>query len=246
MISVAIATFTEPKLKMRFLKQIRKNELFANLTDEEINAVFENVTARMVKKAAGKIVSTPNESPKELCIIIDGNIVMYCVKNDGKKEVVNSVIDGAMFGIEAGLTGKKLTFYAASARDTELLYIDIQSLMDLGTKQVGAASIKLYKNLAAYLSEKVIRLESNTDFITTKGMRKKIAKLVYEKYLTQGTFDVRMGMDRNQMAKFLNVSRPSMSREMIRMREESIIAFRKDAISITDIERLKKILGDED
>jgi len=210
------------------------------MTDGELDIVFDSVSARIVKKPAGKIIAAPTDVPTELCIVV----VMYRVKSDGKKEVVSSIIDGAMFGLEAAVSGNGLGVYAASARDTELLYITVESLLQIGKKaSESEAAVKLYSNLTAYLCEKVLRLESNTGYITTKGMRKKIAKLIYEKYAEQQSFDVKLGIDRNQMAKFLNVSRPSMSREMIRMREEGIIEFRKDAIHIKDIEKLKAILG---
>jgi len=38
------------------------------------------------------------------------------------------------------------------------------------------------------------------------------------------------------------VSRPSMSREMMRMRDEGIITFRKDKITITDLAALEAIV----
>jgi DNA-binding transcriptional regulator LsrR (DeoR family) len=47
-------------------------------------------------------------------------------------------------------------------------------------------------------------------------------------------------MNRQQLADFLNVSRPSMSRELSRMRDEGIIDFHLSAVRILDIERLKE------
>ena len=88
-------------------------------------------------------------------------------------------------------------------------------------------------------------LKCNNDFITIKGMRKKIAKFIYEKYVEQGAREVRLGVDRNGMAKYLNVSRPSMSREMINMREQGLFEFRKDLITIKDPEGLRKIVYEE-
>jgi Mn-dependent DtxR family transcriptional regulator len=49
-------------------------------------------------------------------------------------------------------------------------------------------------------------------------------------------------MDRNEMAAFLNVSRPSMSREMMRMRDEGIMEFWKDKITIKNIQKLTAIV----
>jgi len=45
-------------------------------------------------------------------------------------------------------------------------------------------------------------------------------------------------MNRNDMADFLNVSRPSMCREMSRMKDEGIIDYHRSTIDIRDIEAL--------
>lgn len=49
-------------------------------------------------------------------------------------------------------------------------------------------------------------------------------------------------MNRKEFAEFLNVSRPSLSREMSRMRDEGIIDFHMSAVKIIDLDRLKKHL----
>jgi Mn-dependent DtxR family transcriptional regulator len=49
-----------------------------------------------------------------------------------------------------------------------------------------------------------------------------------------------ISLKRNELAEFLNVSRPSLSREMIKMKDEGIIDFYKSSFKIIDIERLKK------
>ena len=73
-------------------------------------------------------------------------------------------------------------------------------------------------------------------------MRNKIAKLIYDKYCEQNSLTVSLGMNRNEMAKYLNVSRPSMSREMGRMRDnDDMFTFRKEIIVIKDLEALKKL-----
>jgi DNA-binding transcriptional regulator LsrR (DeoR family) len=46
-------------------------------------------------------------------------------------------------------------------------------------------------------------------------------------------------LKRNELADFLNVSRPSMSREMCAMRDEGIIEFHLSTFKIKDLEALK-------
>jgi len=231
---------------MKFFKQIKKNVLFEDLTDKEVEAVFDCLSARIVKKYTGTIIARPNDIPKEICIVIDGNIVEFVIKNSGEREVISSIVDGGMFGLEQCFTKSELKYYVASARDCTLLYIDASSLIDYCNSNC-VYHKKLIKNAVTALSQKILDLESNNGYMTIRGMRRKIAKLIYDKYLAQNSLEVHLGVDRNQMAKFLNVSRPSMSREMMKMRDnDNIFTFRKDLICITDLEKLKKIVEEAD
>ena len=49
-------------------------------------------------------------------------------------------------------------------------------------------------------------------------------------------------LKRNEMAEFLNVARPSLSREMCRMRDEGLIDFHQSTIKIEDLEALKNLI----
>jgi len=48
-------------------------------------------------------------------------------------------------------------------------------------------------------------------------------------------------LKRNELADFLNVSRPSLSREMSRLMEEGIIDFHRASIKIKDLDSLRRM-----
>ncbi|HHY04413.1 MAG TPA: winged helix-turn-helix domain-containing protein, partial [Thermoanaerobacterales bacterium] len=60
-----------------------------------------------------------------------------------------------------------------------------------------------------------------------------------DQYKKTGKTTFVLPMNRNDMADFLNVSRPSMSREMSRMKDEGIIDFHLSTIKIKDIQALR-------
>jgi CRP-like cAMP-binding protein len=78
------------------------------------------------------------------------------------------------------------------------------------------------------------------EYISIKTMRSKLSTFIYEQYLKGKTTTLTLPMNRQQLADFLNVSRPSMSRELSRMRDEGIIDFHLSAVRIIDIEKLKE------
>lgn len=227
---------------MRIIKQIKKCALFDGFTDAEINKLFDCMKARIVKYSRGKLVAKDNTEIKEICILLEGNLVEFTAKNNGKREVIHSIVDGEVFGLSQAFCPPHLLGYCVvAALESSVLYLSAESITAVCSKTC-PHHIKLINNVLKALGEKVAELENNNGYITIKGMRKKIAKLVYDKYLAQGNLTVNLGMNRNEMAKYLNVSRPSMSREMMRMRDnDGIFNFRKEIIEIKNLDALRKL-----
>ena len=134
--------------------------------------------------------------------------------------------------------------YVTAVTDCILLFINADSLTETCEKACPCHR-KLIGNLICVLCNQITELKNNNSFMAIKGMRRKIAKFIYDKYLEQDSRIVQLGVDRNGMAKYLNVSRPSMSREMINMREEGIFDFRKEIVTIKDLDSLRQIALDD-
>ena len=61
-----------------------------------------------------------------------------------------------------------------------------------------------------------------------------------EEYKKQGSNVIKVPLSRKEMAEHMGIQRPSLSRELIKMREEGIIEFDKKTITIKDMGRLSK------
>ena len=226
---------------MKFFRQLKNCDLFCGFSDADINKLFDAVEAKIVKYSRGQLIAKSGDKVAEIGVILDGNLIAYLMKNN-KPEIVRSLSDSDCFGYECAYGQNPVLGYnVAAALDSTVLYINAESLLGFGKTDLDLYE-KTIKNLLSVLTEKVNDLENNRGYITIKGMRKKIAKLIYDKYLEQGELTVDLGMNRNEMAKYLNVSRPSMSREMMRMRDnDKMFEFRKGIIEIKDLEALKKL-----
>lgn len=227
---------------MNFIKLIRKSALFTDLSDREINTLFDCLKGRIVMKSKGMLVAKAEDEMTDACIVLDGSLLEFSTNMDGTREPIGTLSAGDCYGLYQGyLPDKKLGHYVVAINDVSLLYLDISSITTMCEKACPCHQ-KLICNVMSYLSCKISSLKENNSYITTKGMRQKIAKLVYDKYIEQKTMTVFLGIDRNEMAAYLNVSRPSMSREMMRMREDGIFDFWKDKITIKDVTALENIL----
>jgi CRP-like cAMP-binding protein len=95
------------------------------------------------------------------------------------------------------------------------------------------------RNMLRIISARALFLNKKVEYLTIKSMRGKISTYFLEQYQKTGKMIFLLPMKRNELAEFLNVSRPSMSREMCRMRDEKIIDFNMASIKIINLEALK-------
>lgn len=227
---------------MNFLKLIKKNCLFKDFNDKEINSLFDCMKGRIVMKSKGMLVAKEESEAEELGIILQGELLMFVTKLNGTKEPIKMLSTGEMFGLhQYYLEEKRLGFNLVAATDVTLLYLNTATIVTMCEKACKCHQELIFQ-VFRYLSNRIENLENNNNYMSIKGMRQKIAKLVYDKYTETRESIIFLGMDRNEMARYLNVSRPSMSREMMRMRDEGIFEFWKDKITIKDIKSLEDII----
>ena len=78
--------------------------------------------------------------------------------------------------------------------------------------------------------------------LTMENIRQKISDFLREEYKKQKSHTIKVSLSRQEMSEHMGIERPSLSRELGRMREEGIIEFDKKTIIIKDMEALNHLL----
>jgi len=221
---------------------IKKNVLFSNFNNEEINAIFDCLNAKMIKVATGTILTRAGEKVDNITLILKGGAIKFRIKENGQNEAIEELVEGSTYGdVEGFLPSPRYSYSVVTSKETMILNVDISTIVTLSDEAYSPHQ-KLINNCLANLARKVLGLESDTQYLVIKSMRLKLAKLIYDAYKEQKTLEVNLGLNRNEMAEFLNVSRPSMSREMCRMRDEGMFEFRKELIQIKNLKAIESIV----
>ena len=90
------------------------------------------------------------------------------------------------------------------------------------------------------VSNRALMLNKKLEYLSIKSLRGKISTYLLEEQKKEGNTTFQLNLNRNELADFINVSRPSLSRELGKMRDEGLIDFHSTAIKINDFEALKK------
>ena len=80
--------------------------------------------------------------------------------------------------------------------------------------------------------------------LSQDSIRKKISNFLLSEHKNQNNTVLTFNYSRKKMAELLNIPRPSLSRELINMRDEGIIGFDKSTITILQMNLLEQSLLD--
>lgn len=233
-------------MAFNIMKCLKRCPLFRDFEEDEVNAIFDCLRARVVVYSKGAIIVKKGDPADEIGIILDGAGIAFSETLGNKKVVEKELLEGDTFGEVDGYLDERVYPYSVviASPEAHVMFITVSTIVKQCSKTCPYHQ-KLLTNTLRTLAERVHSAKQDNDYLSIKSMRLKIAKLIYAAWEEQRSDVVFLGKNRNEMAEYLNVSRPSMSREMMRMRDERIIDFWKDKITILDLSALREIVAGE-
>jgi len=94
--------------------------------------------------------------------------------------------------------------------------------------------------LITVISDKTLTLTDKINSITLKTIRQCITEFLIYEYSIQKSNVIKLGMSKKEMAERLGIQRPSLSRELNKMRKDGLLKYDANSITINDITMLKK------
>lgn len=221
------------------LKVLQRVEIFNNIESKELRMILNCISPKFVKYEKNEMIALAGESFEGMGIVISGEVMVIKENVAGNRTVMAKLNQGHMFGEMSAFSLQKTWPASVQAVDNcEVMFIEISKLISQCEK-VCDCHRKLIENMLVLISRKALQLNRKVEYLAIKGMREKIATYLLEQYqkTKKTTFDIEL--NRNELAEFLNVSRPSMSREIARMKDEGLIDYYKSTFRIIDLQSLK-------
>lgn len=223
----------------RYINNIMKCALFQEMTQKETIFLLDCLQPRVRSFSRNVILNAAGEPFEGVGVVLSGQVAIVKETNAGERMILSILKPGDLFGEMAAFSGKELwpaTVIAQSACSVMYLPPD---------KIAGQCALscqghrRLIMNMLGILSGKALKLSQKLEYLSIRNLRARIAAFLLEQAGENGQNTFLLSMNRNEMADFLNVSRPSLSREMGRMREEGMLDFHRSSVQIKDIEALK-------
>lgn len=223
----------------KWINVLSKCELFRGITPEELNIVFGCLKPKVSSYEKNEWVAAAGEKFTGLGIVLSGEVVVAKENAAGSRVIMAVNGPGEMFGEMAAFSGEGVWPVAVTARTLcTVMFLPAGKIVG-NCERLCTSHRQLITNLLEIVSGKALMLHRKLEYLAIKSLRGKISSFLLEQHKRTGRATFMMPMKRNELADFLNVSRPSLSREMCRMRDEGVIEFHRESIKIKELDALR-------
>jgi len=217
-----------------FLKQCI---LFKDMNYVDIDNFLKVSNFTIKKYLKGNLVVLEDSTCEELGILRKGLLEVQSLYPSGKSLTLNRLEPAEIFG-EIILFSKSNKFPSTikAIEDSEIMFIKKANLMNCLSN-----CHRFMENFLTLLSDRLFMLNKKIKMLTMENIRQKIGDFLREEYKKQKTLIIKVPLSRQEMAEHMGIQRPSLSRELSKMRKEGIIEFDKEFIVIKDLDDLNNL-----
>lgn len=218
------------------IEKIKDNILFKGLSQDEIELCLKCSDARLKDYEKNQIIFSQMDPPKALYVLIGGSVSVCKDTPDGRRYIVTNIEEGDIFGeVYVFLKKADYNYYVLSNMNSTVLAIPKEYFFTTCDNSCNAHSL-IIQNMLGILAQKAYFLNNKVQLLTSGSLRQKIAKYLLDNCNNKKY--VKLSMNREQFASYLNVTRPSLSRELINMQEDRLIEVDRDMIKILEMDKL--------
>ncbi len=216
--------------------------LFAGTTAKERVGLLRCLMLDCCTYKKNETIVNAGDTQIALAVLARGTAHAFLPSWDGSQKLWGVLMPGDCVGLDAAFPGAPDSvawlLSVRAARACQVVYLDIESLFSPCAEHC-AAHERLRENLSQVTAQTLQAAARRIALLTVKSMRGRMVGYFLDRLREEGDAQtLSLPFNRNQMAAYLDVSRPSMSRELARMKQEGILDYYLDTIQILDREKL--------
>lgn len=223
---------------------LTKTALFKNISNDDLNAMLTCLKPKLISYKKNDLIAVAGNPFDSMGIMLSGEATIIKENAAGNRIVMDMLKPADLFGEMVVFAGKAIWPVSIVAQTPCLVMFLPKQKIAGQCEQLCSWHHDMIENLLKLMSEKTIHLNKKIEYLSLKSMRGKISSFLIDQYKKTGQTTFMLPLMRNELADFLNVSRPSMSREMSRMRDEGVIDFHRSSIQIKDLHALKQMTNE--
>lgn len=224
----------------KIIELLEKNDFFSCLNSEQISSIISKVKYTVKTYEKDAVIAMEDEECNSLGLILDGQVEVQRIYLSGKHIVLKRMTAGEVFG--EAIIFSKINKYPAtiiSMSKSNVAFIRKEDIIQLCILEES-----ILKNFISLLSDKIFILNNKIKNISFKTVKQKVINYILEQMHEQKSSTIVLKANKEQISALIGIPRPSLSRELMKLRDEEIIDFDKNTITICNIDALEEELID--
>lgn len=214
---------------------ILKNTCFFKGIDyKDIEKILKEEQYKISRYSKNEVIANQGEKCNSLSIIMEGRAVIQTIYENGKVLTLTTFDVSDVFA-EALLFAKSKEYPATvmALEDCTVLSFPKKSILNIMAKNQ-----QFTENMLELLSQKIVILNRKINIVELDSIRRKICKILLDNYKNKNQMSYKIN-SKKDLAEAIGIPRPSLSRELIKMKNENLIDFNLKEIRIVDLEGLE-------
>lgn len=209
--------------------------LFNNISDDEKKRLEKLVTISQSNYLRDETIVFENDLCNSIKLVKIGTVVAKNTYYDGHENIIKVINANDTFG--EALIFSSNPYYKATFIATNRVTIESISIDDINKliKANPTVNINLFKRI----SDSLIVLNNHIKILNKKTIRGRLLLFLYYEYKKRNATTFTIGFNKTELADFLNVERPSLSRELSILIKEGIIANKNHTYTIINLKKIE-------
>ena len=186
--------------------------------------LFDKINGKVKTYEKNDLIFNEGDKCNYVCIVTNGAVKISTTSSLYNEFIISTIKSGESFG--ENLIFSERPFYLGdiiATKKTSILFLSKKEYL----KYVS-------ENLEEFLQEnskRYLLLQQRTKILLQKSIREKLLFYLISKYNSTNSLDIKI-TSKEELAKYLNIERPSLSRELIKLKEEGLIDYDRHFIYI--------------
>lgn len=228
-------------MKIKQYKDLLETPLFSGIDYKQYKEATRCLQPKIHTFIKGETILNPGEYAFKIAVILSGTASCYYEIASGERMQLFSAKPGDLVGALCAISKENFDITVSAGTNSTVAFISSLCFINLfDCKPRCTAHNKLVYNMLHIIAETSLYLYSRTIMLTMRTIRSKICFYLLSQYNILNSTMLVLPMNRNELAVYLNITRPSLSRELCLLQRENVIEYCKNAFQILDLKRLKQ------
>lgn len=206
--------------EFNFIDYLLSISLFKEFDTKDLTLIL-NDKYLVQKYGRNEIIYLQNEKAFTMDIILDGDVAVQSIDENGNILSIVSLSQGDMLGGNLIFSNKnEYPMTLISKNNTTLLRMEKDIVLELCQTNKG-----FLEDLLEILSDKALILTTKIHSLAMKTIREKLMDFLTFESNRQNTKKIKLSLSKKELAEKFGVERPSLQRELKKMKDEGLIDY---------------------